>query len=673
MKKNKIIITSLVMASVLPFVGGINSARADEIKNISEKAKSDLDMARENLRLANEKKTQLENDLEQAKKAAAEKIEEKKSEEDKLVKVEENIKNNQEIIEKDKKIQEINSEIDALDKKIKAAQKEVDQAQEKYEQAEKAHKEAKNQSPDGEKFIPEDKSQELNKEYERADALLKENEKKQAKLQEKYNKNVEKRNDLSSKKEGIKEFFEEYEKNNLEKTKSPEYTDFKEKQKETYKKIDEEIRQNRDEAGPIGESLKSIGEIIEGDQKNRDDKLKAYEKHDQALAIQKDYEANNIKDLDAFEKEKHKELLQAEQKLDEAKKNYTKTLGNYQNLRIKEAEKNRELSRTKAAAKFLEERLAANEDDFVKNNADSLRQEQEIYKQKISDKEQSLQNLQTDIQKNSEDLKELYIRQSHEQEDYDKKKNSLEIIKALKEFLENKKSSKSKDQVVKELEEKMNQAKTDLEKKRVAIAELSKKDDELREMKKKIGDDIDPSVLEAAKAQLEKDRAEVEKIKAHIKELESSDDLAKVKKLEDEIKEIETKIKEIEEKIKSIENNKQRQTPGQDNNNQRERPGKDNNKNQKESQDKSTSDDYGIDLSSFSLEKIDEKAKTKNTISSLRLVVKKAKKTIARAEDFVKTSNIDEQFRADLIKLIEKQKSNIKRVEKYIEKLEASI
>lgn len=664
MKKNRIIVTSLVMASVLPFVGGVNSARADEIKNISEKAKSDLDMARENLKEAEEKKTKLVNELEQAKKAAAEKLEEKKLEEDKLAIVEDNIKNNEAIIEKDSEIKKIDKELKSLGEQISQAEKEAEQDQGKVKQAEKAYKEAQNQSPDGKKFIPEDKREELKGQYESADKLLTEKKKDQAEIQEKYNKNVQKRNELSSKKEGIKEFFYGYERetDKSEKIKSQDYLDFKKKQEETYKKIDEEIRQNRDEAGPIGESLKSIGEIIEGDQKNRDDKLKAYEKHEQALAIQKDYEANNIKDLDAFEKEKLKEIEDTKQKLNQAKENTKKALGYYTDLLIKEVERKKEVARSKAAADFLEERLTKKEDPFVIKNEEDLIGEKNTHQEKARASQSVLETIQREKEEKKNALDKLNETESELQQDYDNKVRSLEIARELKAFLANKKNDKTKEDRLKKLEEEMNQAKADLKKKADAIDELSKKDDALSDKKGKLGDPVDPKALETAKTQLEKDRAEVEKIKAHIKELENSEDLAKVKKLEDEIREIETRIKEIEEKIKSLENNKQRETPG-----------KDNNKNQKESQDKSTSDDYGIDLSSFTLEKIDEKAKIKNTISKFKIAVKKVKKTIARAEDFVKTPNIDEQLRTDLIKLIEKQKSIIKRVEKYIEKLEKSL
>lgn len=664
MKKNRIIITSLVMASVLPFVGGVNSARADEIKNISEKAKSDLDMARENLKEAKEKKTQLVNELEQAKKAAAEKLEEKKSEEDKLATVEDNIKNNEKIIEKDKKIQEINSEIDALGEQINQAEKEAEQAQEKVKQAEKAYEKAKNQSPDGEKFIPEDKREELKKQYEAADDILTQNKKKQAEFQEEYNKNVQKRNELSSKKEGIKEFFDGYERetDKSEKIKSQDYLDFKAKQKENIKKIDEEIRQKNDEAGPIGKALKSIGETIEGDQKTRDDKLKAYEKHKQAREIQKLFEGDKSKNLDKFIEDKQEEKQKVEQELGEAKENTKKALGDYSKLIFKEAERKKEVARSKAAADFLEERLTKKEDPFVINNEEDLRGEKDIYLKKAKASQSVLDNIQSQKEEKKNALDKLNEQESKLQEDYDNKVRSLEIARELKAFLENKKNDKTKDDRLKKLEEEMNKAKADLDKKAAAVEELSKKDNELREKKGKLGDPVDSKALEIAKAQLEKDRAEIEKIKAHIKELEKSPEMEKVKKLEDEIREMETKIKEYEEKIKSLENNKQTETPG-----------KDNNKNQKESQDKSTSDDYGIDLSSFTLEKIDEKAKIKNTISKFKIAVKKVKKTIARAEDFVKTPNIDEQLRSDLIKLIEKQKSIIKRVEKYIEKLEKSL
>ena len=661
MKKNRIIITSLVMASVLPFVGGVNSARADEIKNTSEKAKSDLDMARENLKEAEEKKTKLVNELEQAKKAAAEKLEEKKSEEDKLAIVEDNIKNNEAIIEKDSEIKKIDKELKSLGEQISQAEKEAEQAQEKVKQAEQAYEKAKNQSPDGEKFVPEDKREELKKQYEAYDQLLNQKKQKQAEIQEKYNKNVQKRNELSSKKEGIKEFFYGYERetDKSEKIKSQDYLDFKKKQEETYKKIDEEIRQKNDEAGPIGKALKSIGETIEGDQKTRDDKLKAYEKHKQAREIQKLFEGDKSKNLDKFIEDKQEEKQKVEQELGEAKENTKRALGEYQFLFIKEAERKKEVARSKAAADFLEERLTKKEDPFVIKNEEDLIGEKNTYQEKARASQSVLETIQREKEEKKTALDKLNEEESGLQQDYDNKVRSLEIARELKAFLENKKNDKTKEARLKKLEEEMNQAKADLKKKADAIDELSKKDDALSDKKGKLGDPVDPKALETAKAQLEKDRADVEKIKAHIKELEKSPEMEKVKKLEDDIREIETKIKEIEEKIKSLENNKQKESPD-----------KDNNRNQKESQE---NDDYGIDLSSFTLEKIDEKAKIKNTISKFKIAVKKVKKTIARAEEFVKTPNIDEQLRHDLIKLIEKQKSIIKRVEKYIEKLEKSL
>lgn len=660
MKKNRIIITSLVMASVLPFVGGVNSARADEIKNISEKAKSDLDMARENLKEAEEKKTQLVNELEQAKKAAAEKLEEKKSEEDKLAIVEDNIKNNEAIIEKDSEIKKIDKELESLGKQISQAEKEAQQAQEKVKQAEKAYEKAKNQSPDGEKFIPEDKREELKKQYEAADDILTQNKKKQAEFQEEYNKNVQKRNELSSKKEGIKEFFDGYERetDKSEKIKSQDYLDFKAKQKENIKKIDEEIRQKNDEAGPIGKALKSIGETIEGDQKTRDDKLKAYEKHKQAREIQKLFEGDKSKNLDKFIEDKQEEKQKVEQELGEAKENTKKALGDYTNILIKEVERKKEVARSKAAADFLEERLTKKEDPFVIKNEEDLIGEKNTYQEKAKASQSVLENIQREKEEKKNALDKLNEQESVLQQDYDNKVRSLEIAKELKAFLENKKNDKTKDDRLKKLQEEMNQARADLDKKVAAMDELSKKDADLREKRNKLGNPVDQNALETAKAELEKDKKEIQAIRERIAELEKSPEMEKVKKLEDDIRQIETRIKEIEEKIKSLKNNKQKESPD---------------KNQKESQDKSTSDDYGIDLSSFTLEKIDEKAKIKNTISKLKIAVKKVKKTIARAEDFVKTPNIDEQLRSDLIKLIEKQKSIIKRVEKYIEKLEKSL
>lgn len=704
--KKRVIVTSLLMASVLPFIGGIETVRADESTNLIAKTKSDLELAKERLSDLQNQRANLEKQLGQAKKDASRIQEEIQQDKDKLAIVEDNIKKNEEIIEKDKRIQEINSEIDALAKKMINAENEVQIAHENFMKAEKAYKEAKDQSSDGEKFIPKDKSEDLRKEYEIADELLTTNKKNQAKIQDEYNKNLQERNDLARKKEGIKDFFEDYAKDNSGKINSPEYKDFQKKQDQTYKKIDEEIEQKKKQAGLINNSLTSIAENVKENQKTRDDKLKAYEKHQQALAIQKDYEEKKIKDLDAFEQEKHKELQQAEQKLSDAKDKTNKVLGQYQSLLIKEAEKKIELSRSKAADKFLEEILAANEDDFVKNNADSLRKAQAIYKQKASATEKSLQLIQTDMKVKSDELKDLNIEQSNEQEDYDKKKNSLEIIKELKEFIENKKQSKTKDERLNELEKVMNIAKAKLEEKRAAVAEISKKDDELSENKTKLGGDVDPTVLQTAKTQLEKDRADVEKIKAHIKELEKSEDLAKLKTLEGEIKALDQNIEKLKAQIdfmKKVKDNKPsdnkkpekapEKTPekapekapenhpekGNENRPQLKPENKPENKEKDKKDtpnspsDKEESNDDLIDYSNLKSDKIKEKIRLRNSYTRLKVTVKKSKKIVSLAEEYAKTKKMSAKKRRELLKLIEELKEILRLVEKYMEKLALSL
>ena len=82
--KKKIIITSLMMASVLPFIGGMETARADEAKSLNEKAKSELEKAKENLNEANDKKVKLEKELANAKEQAELNLREKENLENQL-------------------------------------------------------------------------------------------------------------------------------------------------------------------------------------------------------------------------------------------------------------------------------------------------------------------------------------------------------------------------------------------------------------------------------------------------------------------------------------------------------------------------------------------------------------------------------------------------------------
>lgn len=652
-----------MMASVLPFIGGIETARADEVKSLNEKSKSDLDMARENLKEANDKKKKLEKNLEIAKQAAAEKLEEKKSEEDKLAKVEDNIKNNEKIIEKDSEIKKIDKEIEALGEQINQAEKEAKEAQGKVKQAEKAYEEAKTQSPDGEKFIPEDKREELKKQYEDADSLLTESKKSGKGIQQTLDEKHEALKNLENKKAGINGVFDEFEnsKDYKDKTTSQEYQNFKNSKNSEIEQIDKDIENIKKESEDYKRSLQSIGENIEREQKERDQKLKAYEKHKQAQEIQELFENDKSKNIDDFIQEKQKEKLEAEKKLGEAKGKTEQGLAEYQGVLSEEDDKKSNIVKANAAADFLEKRLKDNNDPFVTQNKDALISEKNIYQDKAKYFQSILEDIEKDKEKKENTLEKLNTRESELQEDYDNKVRSLEIARELKAFLENKKNGKTKDDRLKKLEEVVKQAKADLKKKAAAMDELSKKDNELIVKKGKLGDPVDQNALETAKAQLEKDMAEVEKIKANIKELENSKELVEVKNLENKIRDLDKKIKDIKNHIFNLENPR-----NQDNSTRPDHR-------TEGSRDKNISDDLGIDLSNLSLEKMDKKIRLKNSYLRLKASVNRAKEVVTLAENYAKTGKMDANKRAKLIKLIEKLKVNIGLVEKHLVKMEASL
>lgn len=137
--EKRIIVTSLIMASVLPFIGGVESVRADEAISFIDKIKSDLDQAKEKLRLAYDEKANLEKKLQQAKNEASKIEEEKQQGLDKLAKIEENLKANEEILAKEQKINELLAQEKALDEGVKIVEMDLDNAQIAYNEAKKAY------------------------------------------------------------------------------------------------------------------------------------------------------------------------------------------------------------------------------------------------------------------------------------------------------------------------------------------------------------------------------------------------------------------------------------------------------------------------------------------------------------------------------------------------------
>lgn len=692
--KKRIIFTSLVMASVLPFLGRIETVRADEVKNLDEKAKSDLDQAKESLKTAQDEKAKLEEDLGQAKKDGEEKAEEKEALNNKLKKAEENIKENQKILDKEGELKKVDKEIESLGQKMKAAENEADLAKEKYDQAKKAFENAQNKSED-KKFVKEDEGEKLRKQYEVADDVLTQNKKTEAQLQNDLKEKIEKQNELTNKKDGIKDFFDSYEKDksNAEKIKSQDYQDFKKNQEKTYEKIDNELKNLKGEVDGYNNSLKNIGDNIKNEQKVRDEKFKAYEKHKQALNIQKDYEEKNIGNLDDFAEQKRAEIEEAAKKLGDAKKKTEEGLADYQHLLLQETEKKRVIAKAKAAAKFLEEKLTEKTDAFVRANEDFIAKEKATYDDIAKEAENLLKLVQDDLGKKAAELDKLYKEQSNEQEDYEKKQNSLEIARELKQFIENKKSSNQEDKVKKELENKMNEARAFLDKKLAIIEDLAEKDKELKAKKDKLGD-IDLADLEKAKAQIEKDKQEIEKINEQIKELDESAELSKVKKIEDEIRKLEQRIKEIKGKIQDLENPKvskqtNNYTHGEDTDRSEEsvidllRTEFDriyDNINQKNSYEEfktalirsnktlSIARVYLEKLSSLKLEKIGA-----NSYQKLRFEINRIKKIIALAEFLQKNHNMGEKEKIELVKLIKELKTNISLIEKNLNELGSNL
>lgn len=175
--KKRIIVTSLIMASVLPFIGGVESVRADEAISFIDKIKSDLDQAKEKLRLAYDEKANLEKKLQQAKNEASKIEEEKQQGLDKLAKIEENLKANEEILAKEQKINELLAQEKALDEGVKIVEMDLDKAQIAYNEAKKAYeteKENSNKNSESNSKILEDLDEKIKESKKDLDTKLEE-------------------------------------------------------------------------------------------------------------------------------------------------------------------------------------------------------------------------------------------------------------------------------------------------------------------------------------------------------------------------------------------------------------------------------------------------------------------------------------------------------------------
>lgn len=655
--KRKIIITSLMMASVLPFIGGMETARADEAQNLNEKAKSDLDQAQENLKAAQDEKENAEKDLAQANKDATDKKAKKENLENQLTAKQKELEENQKVLEKDKQIKKIDEEREALAPKIEKAKKDKEAAEDNFNKAKSAHEEAKKQAADKEKFVKEDKTAELNRKYDEANKLLSEQKNKERDFQNQLKENIDKQKELGNKKAGIQDVFKKYEKekSNKDKIESQDYKDFKRSIDQEIGSIDKEIEKLKGEANGINNAINGISEGTKNFQQDRDDKLKVREQHEQAIELQKNYDAGKITDLNKLVEEKEKERQKAKNALNIEKENKEKAEAEYQGILIQEEERKNEIARLKAAAEFLDKRLKDKTDSFVKKNEASLSEEKAFYEQKSQAAEKSLDLIQKAKKENAEKLQNKILDYKNEQAAFEQSENFLEVAKNFKKFIEDKKNS-NYDQKVKELKNKMNEAQAELAKKAAILDELNQKDDALALEKNKL-DNTSPSDIQKAKEKIAENGEEIERLKKEIKDIEESKELAKVKNLENKIKDLDKKISDINDQIQKLKNSK----PG--NQNKHEIPNLENPTKEEES------DDVWKGLPEMTLEKIDEQIRQKNIRTELKIHLNKYNKLMVAAQKYVEKFTLSRDKKMDM-KSYDKLKMDIRVIKKIIDIIE---
>lgn len=654
--KKKIIITSLMMASVLPFMGKIETARADEGKNLNEKAKSDLDNAKEKLNAAEVEKANAEKDLEQAKKDAEQRQKEKENLENQIKEKQKDQEENRKIVDRENEIKKIEEQRKALAPKIDQAEKDKEAAYNNLNQAKSAYDEAEKRAADKEKFAKEDKTADLNRKYEEANKLLSDQKNIENNLQNQLQEKIEKQKELGNKKAGIQDVFKKYEENHKDKIEDQDYKNFKNSTDKEIESIDEEIKILNEKANEINNSIKNISEGTKNFQQNRDDKLKAKEQHKQALNLQKDYGDGKITDLNKFVDDKEKERQVAKNALNIEKENTEKAEADYQGLLIQEEEKKNEIARLKAAAEFLDKRLNDKTDVFVKDNEASLSEEKAFYEQKSQAAEKSLALIQKDKKDKEEKLQNQILDYETERADYEQKENSLEVAKKFKKFIEDKKNS-NYDQKLKELKNKKEQAEADLAKKSKELDELTQKDDALALEKSKL-DNISPSDIQKAKEKIAENNEEIDRLKKEIKNLEDSQELVKVRNLENKIKDLDKKISEINKQIQKLENSK----PA--NENKREIPNLENPSLENPIKEEE-SDDVWKGLSEMTLEKIDEQIRQKNIRTELKIHLNKYNKLMVAAQKYVEKFTFSRDKKIDS-KSYDKLKMDIRVIKKVI-------
>lgn len=656
--KKKIIITSLMMASVLPFIGGVKIAKADEAKNQSVKAKSDLDQAREKLEAAKENKAKLEKELEQAKNDAEvkEKEADKQAELDKIAQAEENIKSDEQILAKEQEIKELNKKIEELRQREQEVNDELDAANQTYENAKKAYETEKANPGSTKNLTSEQRVNDLNNQYDIAEEHHGDDQKKKKAL-EKELENLE--NELFKaygQKMGIEEFFKEFESNpaNINIRNTPEYLEFKDKSLAEVKDIEDKYNNIEKQ---IEKKKKEIAENqyrLEKSEASRDEESNAYKKE----KLAKEFEDNYTTDEKLAEKEleKAKNLEHAKKQFDEISKDREEALKKLEEFKSKEAEKKKDLEKSAALAKWLNDKAADDKDGFAKANKELL--------SKIAKGHEDRENSLLQAKKNEEEanaklLSGLDYRINDQygaaKDEYETYRNSLASIRELREFVNAKKTGNANDIIKKSLEEKLAQAKNDIAKKKEKLEAIGKEGQALLDKKSELEEQI-RNKLEDAKANVQSKKAEIEEFKQKIKDIEESEKMKNLRATNYQIKALDLQIKELQRQINILENAR--------------------NKSGSIRPDYETGDnsfDYGFDLSSFNLEKMDKKARLKNSYLRLKASINRAKEVVTLAENYAKTGKMDANKRAKLVKLIEKLKVNIGLVEKYLAKLEASL
>ena len=650
-----------MMASVLPFMGKIETARADEGKNLNEKAKSELDQAKENLKSAQDKKTNLEKDLDQAKKDAAKNQEEKEALEKKLGKIEENIKNNEEILAKEQQKNELDKKIEELKQREKEVNAELEAATKTYQNAEKVYEAEKaNPSPSPD-FASKDRVDDLKNEYDLAENYHGQIQKKEDNLKEDLSKIEGDLYKAYGQKNGIEEFIKEFESQNPDKKDTPAYKAFREKALAKSKIIDENYNRLEKEVKDKNEKIIENKKELASSEQKRDDRYNAYKKEELALGYETDYKNAIIKDknLEGIQNSKVNEVAEASKTLQDSIREKEEAENAYQEYLENEAMKRKEFHKSKSISEWLNKNLADDRNDFAKDNKTYLKNLANIHDQRAKGIIEEL----TKFSQHKKDLEKAVDYKKHQlysaKANYETKTNSLEAITEFRKFLENKKNGRANSQILESLKEKYYTAKAELDKKLKEIDDITKEQQKVIDERDRLG--VGSEDVQKAKEKIAENNAEIDRLKNDIKALEKSEELKKVKSLEEQIKTLDQQIKDLQKQIKNLENPRKQDNPT--------RP----DHRTEGSSDNNIADDYGIDLSSLSLEKMDKKIRLKNSYLRLKASVNRAKEVVTLAENYAKTGKMDANKRAKLIKLIEKLKVNIGLVEKHLVKMEASL